>query len=129
VRVLEVGVAAQDLDLHAAQEVGHERDLVLDHEVLAREQLRDRDLLALQAQVDAVEAALAVAREVQRRLAQRLRGQRAGVDPRAADVLEALDQGDLLAAPARLDGGHHAGGAGADDGEVVVVGRHASPPA
>ena len=74
--------------------------------------------------VAAVERALAEPGEVQDRLAQRLRRNRAGVEAHAADHLLAVDDGDLLAELRRGDRALLAGRAGADDDEVVRRGVH-----
>ena len=80
----------------------------------------DRDV-ALHVVVDAVQAALAQPGEVERRLAQRLRRDRAGVHRGAARLGRALDDAHALAEVRRLRGAFLAGRAGADDDEIVVL--------
>ena len=98
--------------------------LALDHAALALHEVGERDA-GLHTQVDAVQPALAKAGEVERGLAQRLGGDGAGVDHRAARLGRALDDADALAEVRRLSGALLAGGAGADHDEieVVVLGR------
>src|SRR5206468_481501 len=74
----------------------------------------------------AVQRALADAGEVQDRLAHRLGRDRAGVDADAADVVVALDEGDAAAELGGAEGGLLAGGAGADNHEVVGRWGHGS---
>ena len=91
-----------------------------DDRALAKHEIADRDV-ALDVKVDAVEPALAQAGEIERRLAQRLGWNRAGVDRRAARLRRALDDADALAEVRRLRGALFAGRAGADDDEIVMV--------
>ena len=64
---------------------------------------------------------------VEHRHAQRLGGDRAGVDGDAAEALLALDDGDALAELGGLDGGLLAARARADDEEVEVHGASLTP--
>ena len=64
---------------------------------------------------------------VEHRDAQRLGGDRAGVDRDAAEPLAALDDGDALAELGGLDGGLLAARARADDEEVEVHGASLTP--
>ena len=78
--------------------------------------------LALHRDVDGVAiAALVEAGEVQRRFAQGLGGDRAGVDARAAEDRLALDEGDALAEVRRLRRSLFTCRTGADDDQVVHV--------
>ena len=80
--------------------------------------------------VDAVKAALLEAGEVQGGFAQRLAGDRAGIDATAAGVLGAFDYGDALAEVGGLGAGFFSRRATADDQQVkLLVGRHSNPPA
>ena len=95
-------------------------DFELAHEDLldAEREVGDRDVLGDRV-VAAVERPLAETREIQDRLAQRLRRDGAGVQADAADHLLAVDQRDLLA---ELGGGDRAllpGRPGPDHDEVV----------
>ena len=91
--------------------------------------LRDRSFgtarSALQLDAQAVELALAVAGEEERRLAQRLRRERPRVDRRAAGLLRPLDERDALAEVRGLRRALLAGGAAAEDDQIVVVAAHA----
>ena len=91
-------------------------DLGLDHLVDAEAQVRHGDLF-LDVVVDAVDALVLEAGEVQHGLPHGLAGDGAGVDAGAADDLALLDHGHAAAALGALDGGALAGRAGADDDE------------
>ena len=80
-----------------------------------------------QVEADAVDLAAPVAGQVERRLAQRLGGQPAAVDGRAAGPLLALDERHALAEVGRLGGALLAGRSGADDDEVEIRFAHAVP--
>src|SRR4030095_3636847 len=82
------------------------------HEVLHRE-------VGLDLIVHAVEAAGAEAGEEERRLAERLGGDRAGVDAGAPGMRGHLDEGDTPAEVRSLRRALFACGPGADDDEVV----------
>ena len=71
--------------------------------------------------VDAVEAALLQAGEIEGRFAQRFAGDRAGVDATAADVLGALDDRHALAEVGGLSAGFFASGAAADHDQVEEI--------
>ncbi len=67
-----------------------------------------------------VEAAFPPAGQVQRRLAQRLGGNGAGVNGHAADALALFDHQHLLSELGSLDCGAAAGRTAADDEEIIV---------
>ena len=107
------------IDFVPAQVVVDPLPLVRDDAVFAVHEIGDGD--AVDGDVDRAfaEAALPEAGEVQRRLAQRLRRNGAGVDARAAEDRLALDERDTLAEVRRLRSALLAGRSGADDDEVV----------
>src|SRR6266849_4275512 len=73
--------------------------------------------------VDAVETALLQAREIQRGFAERLAGNRAGIDTTAAHMLAALDDGHAFAKIGGLRAGLLAGWTAADDDQIEIVSR------
>ena len=81
--------------------------------------------LFLHAIVDAVNVLVVKAGQMQDRFADRLAGDRSGVDGDAADDLQLLDQRYMFAEFRCLDGGALARGAGADDDEIVLF--HGEP--
>ena len=93
-----------------------------DGELVAHE-VADRHLV-LEGDVQARQVAVAVPREEQRRLAQGLRRQRAGVGGGPADDALPLDQGDLLAEVRRLRSPFLARRARADDDQVELLAVH-----
>ena len=97
-------------------------DLEPSHRVLARQQAR-RGLTAIDLEADPVQIAAAVAGEHDRRFAQRLRGERAGVHGRASGIGRALDDGDALAEVRCLRGAFFASRSTAEDDEIEVVGH------
>src|SRR6059036_2651921 len=70
--------------------------------------------------VDAVQPSLLEAREVEGRLPKRLRRNRPGVDPSAADLLGLLHDGDALAEVRGLSGALLARRPGSDHDEIVM---------
>jgi hypothetical protein len=109
----ELDLVARDVLVDDVAEGAH--DLVLaEHEVAHVEGGRLADL-------EAVEATLSEAREVERGLAQRLRWDRPGVDAGAAHVGRSLDEGDPLAEVGGLSRALLAGRARSDDDQVVAV--------
>jgi hypothetical protein len=128
VRVLEGGLAVEKCDLMEREIFEdvlafhfHHFALVV-HEVVYGE-------IFLERVVDAVEAALLKAGEVQGGFAQRFAGDRAGVDATAAGVLSAFDHGDALAEVGGLRAGFFSRRAAADDQQVkLLVGRHRNLP-
>ena len=86
----------------------------------AGRQVGDGDVL-LDPVALAVQLALAQAGQVEHRLAQRLRGDRAGVDADPADHVASLDHGDAAAELGRGDRGLLATGSGPDDEKIEVV--------
>jgi hypothetical protein len=107
------------IDLMPPQVVFDPLPLVRDDVVFAVHEIGDGD--AVDGDVDRAfaEAALSEAGERQRRLAQRLRGNGAGVDAGAAEDRLALDERDILPKVRRLRSALLAGRSGADDDEVV----------
>ena len=93
-------------------------DFGLDHLVDAEAQVRHGDLF-LDVVVDAVDALVFEAGEMQHGLAHGLAGDGAGVDADPADDFALLDEDDAAAAFRALNGRALAGGAGADDDEIV----------
>ncbi len=109
-----------------ALEVLHDaRALGLHDEPLAVEKVARRERL-LHLEMHRVQPALAEAGEVERRLAEGLGRQRAGIRRRAAEHGFLLDERDLLAEVSRLRCALLSSGAGADDHEVVMLGVHRS---
>ena len=98
-------------------------DLVADDVVDTKEQVAHRDVL-LHGVRGAIDPALPVSREAERRLAERLARDRAGVDAHAADDRALLDNRDPLVELRALDGGPMSGWTRADDEQIVVVLRH-----
>ena len=120
-----VGVDEFRRRAHAAHAVAHELvlqhlDLVVERLVQPLDQVADRDVL-LDPVAAPVEAALAPARQVEHRLAQRLRRDRAGMHRDAAEPPALVDHQHGLAELGRLDGGAPAGRPAADDDHVVVI--------
>ena len=109
--VVAVQLRADDLEL------AHEDLLDAEREIGDRDVLRDRV-------VAAVERPLAKTREIQDRLAQGLRRDRAGVQADATHHLLAIDHRDLLAELGGRDCALLAGGPRADHDEVVSRGVH-----
>ena len=102
-RVLEGGGARDQRDRVAVEVTANLPRLPVRDVLQAAHQLAQA-LLAVQPQAHSVELAAPESRQVQRGLAQRLGGERPGVDRRAADVRRALDQGHALAEVGRLGG-------------------------
>src|SRR5262249_42092501 len=124
-RILEDGLAAHEVDL-VPRDVGvHDLTERADDLLFAVHEVVDRELW-LHGVVDPVQSALPQPGEIQRRLAQRLGGNSAGVDARATDVRLSLDEGDALAEVGRLRGAFFTGGARADHDQVVAI--HARLP-
>jgi hypothetical protein len=120
VRIDERCRGDENVDAIAHQLMPSHVDLVADHVIDAEKEVAHRDVL-LDRVRRPVDAALTIAGETQRRFAEGLAGNRAGVDAHAADNRSLLDDGDPLAEFGALDGGAVSGGAGADDRQVVVV--------
>src|SRR5690606_2781210 len=95
--------------------------------VCAEQQVGQGDVL-LDGVRGAVEAALAIAREVQHGLAQRFAGDGAGVDAHAAHHRLALHDGHALVELGRLDGRPLPGRSRADHQKVEVVVCHGVRP-
>ena len=95
-------------------------DFGLDHVLHAEGEVRHGDLF-LDPVVDAVDALVAVAGEVQHGFAHGLAGDGAGVDAGAADDLALLDDGHALAVLGALDGRPLAGRPRADHDEIVLL--------
>jgi hypothetical protein len=92
------------------------------HEILNSEIIFERI-------VDAIEAALLEAGEIERGFSQRFAGNCAGVDATSAHVRGAVDDGDALAKIGGLGASFFAGGAAADYDQVEIFGtRHANLP-
>ena len=89
-RIEEIGDGRDGLDAVAGELVLQHVDLVVERHAQARAEILALDVL-LDAVGEAVEAALAPAREVEHRLAQRLGRDGAGVDRNAADPQPILD--------------------------------------
>src|SRR6516165_11768074 len=94
-------------------------DLVFDHPIGAKQQILHRDAL-FHGVGSAVEFARAVAAEIERRLAQCLRRDRAEVDAASADHGLSFDDRDLLVELRTLDRGTLSGRARADHQKVVI---------
>ena len=109
---------AHGADRVAGELVLQDIDLVVERLVQARHQVVGLDVL-LDPVGAAVEAALALAGEVQHRLPQGLGRDGAGMDGDAADPAALLDDQDGIAELGGLDGGAAAGWPAADDEEVV----------
>ncbi len=124
VLVLERGVALEPADHVAAELLPHDRGLGA-HDVRgAVHQLPERLAVGLlqAGGVEHVERALGEL--VEHRLAQRLGGDRAGVDRDAAQAVAPLRDRDALAELGGLDGRLLTRRAGADDEEIELHGRH-----
>ena len=125
VRIDEAGRSLQDRDAVAEQLRLRDVELVLDHLLDPERQVRHGDRV-LHAVVDAVDALIQEARQVQHRLPHRLARDRAGVDAGAADDLALFDEGDPPADLGRLDGSPLAGRTGADHDEIETLHRRYS---
>ena len=121
VRVDEAGGARDGRDAVAGELRADDLELPLDDLLDAKSEVGDGDL-AIDGVVLAVERPLLEAREIEDRLPQRLRGDRAGVEADAADHLPAVDDGDPLAELGRRDRPLLAGRTAADHEEVVGAG-------
>jgi hypothetical protein len=119
-RIDEAGGGRDHLDAVALELVPGNVDLVAHHRVGAEQQVHHRDV-AFYRVGRAIDGPLAETRQVQRRLAQRLGRDGAGVDAHPADHRLALGYGDPLAQLGGLDGGALAGGSGAEHQQVVIV--------
>src|SRR6185436_16949994 len=96
-----------------------ELPLGFDDGALAEHEVLDGDVV-LDLVVDAVEAVRAKPGEVERRLAQRLRRDRAGVDGGAAGLGRLFDDADALPEVGSLRGSFLSSRAGADDDQVEI---------
>src|SRR6185437_13468821 len=119
VRPIEPRAGGDHLDAVAAQLVPDDLGLVLDHLAAARLQVRHRDP-ALDAVALAVKGALAVAREIEHGLTQRLARDRSLRDAVAAQRRPPLDDRDAPAQLRRLDRRALPAWPAADDDHVVV---------
>ena len=117
VRVREAGGAAEQCNAVAGELRLRDVDLVLDHLLNPEGQVRHGDLF-LHPVVDAVDALVLEARQMQDRLTHRLAGDGAGIDARAADDILALDERDAPALLGGVDGCPLTGWSGADHHEV-----------
>ena len=101
-----------------AQIFADARPFFFEHELFAVHEVVDRHALHLE--VDCFgKSALPKTRKMQRRFAQRFRGNRSGIHARAAEDGLALDQCDAFAEIGRLRRPLFSGRTGADDDEVV----------
>ena len=116
----EAGFGREHGDAVAEQLRLRDVELVLDHLLDPERQVRHGDLL-LHAVVDAVDALVLEAGQVQHGLAHRLARDGARVDAGAADRFAALDERDTLAELGGLDRGALARRAGPDDEKLVAV--------
>ncbi len=123
----ELGRAGDDGDAVAVEVARDLRDLLPGDRVQASHELAQAGV-AIDVQGHAVEVAALEAGDVQRRLAQRLRRQRAGVHAGAADLARLLDERDLLAEVGGLHRALLARGTRADHHQVepLCVVRHRS---
>ena len=122
VRIDEGPVAVEDVDVVAQQLMPHDVGLVAHHLVGPEDQILHADVL-LGGVRRSVEAAVAVARQGHRGLAQGLGRDGAGPHADAPDPRGALDHRDLLAQLGRLDGRALTTRARPDRDQVVVEGR------
>src|SRR5262249_4808783 len=123
VRIDERRLRRENVDAVAHQLVPRDVDLVADHVIDPEQQIAHRDVL-LDRVGGAVETALAVSRQPQRRLAQRLARDRSGVDADTADDGALLDDRHAFIELRRLDRGAMTGRTRTDDEQVVIVVRH-----
>jgi hypothetical protein len=125
VRIDERSLARQDIDI-VLVEVGHDLEPVVAHEpVLVREEILQRRAF-LHLEVDGVQLAGAKARQIQRRLAQRLeRDARTG--HRTAQGRSSFDQGHPLAEVGGLGRALLPGRTTADHDQVVLCDAHRAP--
>jgi hypothetical protein len=121
VLVEEVGGAVDEVDLVALEVGADALVLGVGHRLLARHQLRHRDLVLERELQAAVHLALPVARQEEGGLAQGLGGNSAGVDAGAAGIGALLDDGYAFAEIGGLDSAFFTGGAGANDEPVVIA--------
>ena len=124
---MKLGCAGDDGHVVPVEVARDLRDLLLGHRVQAPHELAQAGV-AIDVQRHAVEVAALEARHVQRRLAQRLRRQRAGVHAGAADLGRLLDERDLLAEVGRLHRAFLARRARADHHQIepLDIVRHRS---
>ncbi len=116
----EARLAAHVLHAVAGKLVFENFHFVVERDQQAAAQIVGADLL-LDAIGLAVKAALAPAGQVQRRLAQRFRRDRTGMNRDATDPAALLDNEHFLVELGCLDGGAAAGRAAADDDKVILV--------
>ncbi len=121
VRILgaEPRVSIDHFDAGALQLIGQHGVLALDDLGDAEHQILNLDL-GLDAIAASVERALAEAAQEKNGFAQGLAGDGSGMEADAADVGAAVDDGDVLACFGGFDRRVVAGGAAADDEEVVM---------
>ena len=122
-RIDEAGHASEHFDAVARELRADHVDLGFDHVLRAKAEIRHRDLF-LHAVVDAVDALVVETGKMQDGFADGLAGDRAGVDRRAADDFEFLDERHALAVLHGLNGRALSRGTGAEDDEVVTFHAH-----
>jgi hypothetical protein len=122
------GLRGEQLDIVSHQLVAGDIKLVMNYPVGPRQQILDRDVL-LYCVGRAIKFSGAIAGQLEDRLAQGFRGDRAEIDAAPAEHSFSLDDRDPLAELGSLDGGPLSSRAGADHQEIVIerVLGHASP--
>jgi hypothetical protein len=118
VRVDEAGVTLEVADAVAAQVLADARALGDGDRVLAGDQPRNGGVRIVEGDRDAVEIARAISAQIDRRLAERLARERAGVDRGAAGLRRLLDHGDPPAEVRSLRRALLAGGTAADHHQI-----------
>ncbi len=117
-RIFKARHTHQHLDVVARElRLGH-IDLGLDHMLHPERQVRHRDPF-LHPVVHPIDGLVVIPREMQHRLAHRLRRNRACVDAGAADHLAHLHQRNLFAQLGCIDRGPLPGGPGPNDNQIV----------
>ena len=119
VGAFEAGGAPDQVDAVAVELVADDGEFVVDDLLGDVDEVFDGDV-AFGAEVFAEEAAFVGAGEVEDGFAEGLGGDGAGVDAGAAEDGIFFDDADGFAELGGLDGGLLAGGAGADDHEIVM---------
>src|SRR5216683_915479 len=115
----KAGHAGDDLDAVARELRANDVDFGLDDVLRAEREIGHGDLF-FHAIVHSVDVLVVEAGEVQHRFANGFAGNGSGVDGRAADDFELLDEGDALAELGGLDRRALARGPGTNDDEVVL---------
>ena len=116
---MKAGRAPDQLDAVAIEMLLNQREFLMNDLLADVDEIRDGDV-SLGAGF-AEQPALVRAGEMQHRFAQRLGGDRARVDRRAAEHVLLLDDGDGLSELGGLDRGLLPGGAGADHDAVEMA--------